>query len=50
MIKNGTKYPMHLILQYLGAGDKRDAELFGKLTLLREDGKYYDTLVVNDKK
>lgn len=49
MIKNGTEHSMYLILEYLGSADTREAKLFGKLKIVREEGVYYDTMIVKDK-
>jgi hypothetical protein len=49
LIKNTTEHTMHDIIEYLGAGDKRDAKLFGKLRFVFQEGAYYNTLVVCNK-
>ena len=47
MIKNGSSYTMAELFKYFAGVT---GELFGKVTVVREEGQYYDYLIVTDRK
>lgn len=46
MINNGTDYDMSDIMEYLSG---YTTKLFGKVNVYKEDGIYYNTIVVTNK-
>jgi hypothetical protein len=46
MIKNGSSYPITDIYEFLAG---YTTKLKDKISVLIDKGRYYDTLVVNDK-
>ena len=47
MIKNGSSYPISDIYEFFAG---YTTKLKNKISVLVDPGKYYDTIIVNDKK